>query len=130
MMLAQALRAHRLHALAEPLLRHADGEFLGHGSREHGVLAALDEFSGAICQMPCRLEIGGDLDERPTQPLMVEEALAEGMPPLSVVDREAEGFRNHATAHGGDIGAGAVDASERALERLAPAIEQGVVSDV
>lgn len=129
MMLAQALRPHRLHALAEPLLRHAHREFLRHGSGNHRVLGALDELGGAIGEMLCRLEVGRDFDKRPAEPLMIEEALAEGVPPLCVIDRDAERFRDHAAAHGRDIGASAVNAGERTLKRLAWRIKQRVVID-
>src|SRR5215472_14863500 len=60
---------------------------------------------------------------------MIEEALAEGAPSPRIVEGDAKRLRHHPAAHGGDIGAGPIDAGERALERLARRIEQGIVID-
>ena len=109
------------------LHRHVGGELLGIGRRQHGIGALVDQARGAIGEKTRGLEVGRGIDQLPAHALMVEHRLAEGLALLGVAHRGFERGLQHAAAHGGDIGARAVDAGKGRLEGLARRMQHRLV---
>ena len=109
------------------LQRHLGREFLGVGRRQHGIAALVDQARRAIGEQPRRLEIGRGIDQLPAHALVIEHRLAEGLALLRVAHRGLQRGLQHAAAHGGDVGARAVDAGQRRLEGLARRMQHRLV---
>src|SRR5207302_5829207 len=74
-----------------------------------------------------RLEIGRGIHQLPAHALMVDHLLTEGLALMRIAHRRLERGLQLAAAHGGDVGARAVDAGQCRLEGLARRMEQGFV---
>ncbi|MAO55550.1 MAG: hypothetical protein CMM61_07615 [Rhodospirillaceae bacterium] len=116
---AQARRAHGLHAGGDAAQRRAGREFLGMGAFGDSRFARIQGAGGVLGQAAARLQVRRNVCQFPLQALVRKDRAAEGHAFGAVGQRTLQAVRQHAATDRRDEHACHVDAGHGGLEAFA-----------